>query len=58
MTTMKIFWTILLALIGAVVGGVLLGSYTNWWLALVGAPIGFGLGGLLGYYIPWYEWFT
>ena len=58
MKTMKIFWTIIIALIGAATGGLLLGSYTSWWLALVGAPIGFGIGALLGYYIPWYEWFN
>ena len=54
---MKIIWIIVCAIIGAAVGAVLLGSI-SFWLSVPGAVVGLIIGGLLGRYIAFWEWFA
>tara|TARA_B100001059_G_C17726269_1_gene523605 strand:- start:119 stop:346 length:228 start_codon:yes stop_codon:yes gene_type:complete len=55
---LKILWIIIFATIGAVVGAVLIGGFSSIGLSLVGGILGLIVGGLLGKYIPWFEWFS
>ena len=55
---LKILWIIIFSIIGAVVGAVLIGGFSSIGLSLVGGILGLIVGGLLGKYIPWFEWFS
>ena len=57
MRTLKLIWIIVCAIIGAAVGAVLLGSI-SFWLSVPGAVVGLIIGGLLGRYIAFWEWFA
>ena len=54
----KILWIVLFAIIGAVVGAILIGGFSSIALSILGAVIGLVVGGLFGRYVPWYEWFV
>ena len=57
MQTMKIVWIIICALLGAAGGAIILGGISSL-LTLPGAVVGLVIGGLLGKYIPFWEWFA
>lgn len=54
---LKLFWIGCFCLLGAVVGAIALGKLQSMPLSIAGGAVGFVIGGLLGKYIPWYEWF-
>ena len=55
----KGIWIAICALLGAAAGALLIGmEFSSLWMSVVGAVIGLFIGGLLGKYIPIYEWFS
>jgi hypothetical protein len=58
---LKIFnfiWIGCFCLLGAAVGALCLGELQSTPLSIAGAAVGLVIGGLLGKYIPWEEWFV
>ena len=58
LTILKLIWIGCFCLLGAAVGAVLLGALQSMPLSIAGAAVGLVIGGLLGKYTPWEEWFV
>ena len=58
MTLLKTLWIIGFAILGAIVGAILIGGFSSIPLTILGALVGLVAGALLGKFIPFYEWFS
>ena len=58
MTLLKTLWIIGFAIVGAIVGAILIGGFSSIPLTILGALVGLVVGALLGKFIPFYEWFA
>ena len=57
LTILKLIWIGCFCLLGAAAGALWLGELKSMPLSIAGAAGGLVIGGLLGKYIPWDEWF-
>ncbi len=55
---LRFLWISAFCIIGSLVGAVSVGQLDSIGTTVLGALAGFIVGGLLGKFVPWFEWFS